>query len=591
MFPFDVLYTLFDALTDPIQRPLLLRALGSIWLGWALYGLTFTGVGLWVRRIFGAAPATAFDLLTAFWVGWAAYVGILQLWHFAAPIAPLIGWLLFALGMTGIVFHARTLWPILRAATSRYPLVWGLFALAAVLFGNSAMGAPSIADFALYHQQVILWNLESPIVAGLGNLHGRFAFNNSSFLYAALVDVWPLTGVGNHIAASLHIMALLALGLWGLARVIQRELLPETLFAALILPIVAWAATQNEYLRTPDSDLIPIVLAPVMGVMLLRLLGKRAPHPQAETLLMVALACGGVVSKLSFAAYGGLAILLALWASRGLTRWRWAVGVAFGGVIIGAWLVRGVILSGYPLYPSTLIAFPVDWRVACEAANAEAAWVYSWARNPGQPYQDVLGNWRWFPAWVTRVLRRDFEVFTPLLLAGLALALGIFWRRGMINGAAHRPPPTNAVILYLIAPIGALIFWFVTAPDVRFAGSLFWMLANGLLALVLTDVACTSPQAVRAGVIVLALVLTYDRRIEFDAYPPAPETGFYSAPMPELEARTTNSGLTVYIPTDNQSCYRAELPCTPHYDENLSLRVTGELSGGFRVENTPLECR
>src|SRR3970282_253738 len=49
-----------------------------------------------------------------------------------------------------------------------------------------------------------------------------------------------------------------------------------------------------------------------------------------------------------------------------------AVALAMSGVLMGTWLARGVVLSGYPLYPATALGFPVDWRVPAEQAAAES---------------------------------------------------------------------------------------------------------------------------------------------------------------------------------------------------------------------------
>jgi hypothetical protein len=43
-------------------------------------------------------------------------------------------------------------------------------------------------DTGLYHLQTFLWNSQFPITPGLGNLHGRLAFNSTLFVIAPLDD-------------------------------------------------------------------------------------------------------------------------------------------------------------------------------------------------------------------------------------------------------------------------------------------------------------------------------------------------------------------------------------------------------------------
>src|SRR5262249_3841379 len=64
-------------------------------------------------------------------------------------------------------------------------------------------------DSGMYHIPAMDWAKGFPIVPGLGNLHGRLAFNCSSLLYAAMVDVGPWSGRSNHIVNGLFLFALL----------------------------------------------------------------------------------------------------------------------------------------------------------------------------------------------------------------------------------------------------------------------------------------------------------------------------------------------------------------------------------------------
>ena len=63
-----------------------------------------------------------------------------------------------------------------------------------------------------------------------------------------------------------------------------------------------------------------------------------------------------------------------------------------------SWVGRGVILSGYPAYPSRIGALPVDWRVPTEQAEADVAWIRYYAcnglvANPS-PNEHALWQWR-----------------------------------------------------------------------------------------------------------------------------------------------------------------------------------------------------
>jgi hypothetical protein len=75
-------------------------------------------------------------------------------------------------------------------------------------------------DDGLYYLQTFLWNHEFPVVAGLGNLHGRLAFNQILFLIAPLVDRLEIGWIAN-----LLVVTFVMLSLW--ARLRQIDLPPR----------------------------------------------------------------------------------------------------------------------------------------------------------------------------------------------------------------------------------------------------------------------------------------------------------------------------------------------------------------------------
>jgi hypothetical protein len=81
-----------------------------------------------------------------------------------------------------------------------------LLAVGLVLARLALRGAGN-GDSGLYHEPLIRWSLEYPIVTGLGNLHVRFAFNQSYFLYAAMLGVGPLANLSAHLANGLFMLA------------------------------------------------------------------------------------------------------------------------------------------------------------------------------------------------------------------------------------------------------------------------------------------------------------------------------------------------------------------------------------------------
>src|SRR5262249_31531005 len=154
---------------------------------------------------------------------------------------------------------------------------------------------------------------------------------------------------------------------------------------------------------------------------------------------------------------------------RGSLDRSWAIALAFVAVAGALLTARSVVLSGYPLYPSTqLDVFVVDWKIPAAVADAEAVVIRAWARgihavDPPETFADAAAYpiSRWLPVWVEHWPTLD-RFFLPML----ATSLGLFpialacrpLRRFQENG--NRP----ALVLLAAVAVPASVFWFWQAP-------------------------------------------------------------------------------------------------------------------------------
>lgn len=557
----------------------------TVLLAWLLFGAMFAGTGAGVRRMFGASSSSVFDWLVNVWVGWSAALALLQVWHLALPVNAVAFWGLLALGLGGLAWERESLAALLRRLWMRPALPYALLTGALlVLLANSATG-PSVGnDYALYHEQVVMWSNAHAIVPGLANLHGRFGFNNAVFLYVALTNTTPFGAIGSHIAGSFLIVNVLLLTAYSVRRLLRGERAPSVLFGVLMLPIVSHTAA-TFHLRTPTNDLPPIVLGMVAGVLVWRLIEGRGTVFTALAVVMMTGA--GAVSKLSYAGLGAAAALLAyalivVRARRVPVRLTVWAG-AFAALIVGVWLLRGVLLSGYPLYPTTAFAADVDWRVSCAAAQTDAEGVYVFSRYAlGDDGAFITAGWGWLPTWALWVLQDRFNVVLPL---AIFLVCFVGWLV-----LVHRPARD---LLFLLVPVTALVFWFIAAPNPRFAVSSFWLLANGAVVLVLRSLVEENRRAVAVIALGLALILSAPQWRTFTVY----GGGFHAPPPVDVAPLATDSGLVVNVPVtrlgDNpyadDRCFAAPLPCTPYFNAALRLRVPGDIGGGF-VDAAAVPC-
>jgi hypothetical protein len=576
---------------------------------WLVLMLVFVGLGGGLRRLYGLEDWTAADVFTAFWLGWGSSLALLMSWNFLWPV----GWpaLLFlgGLGMLGLLANAGSLGRLLRACFVS-PARWSLFLLLLSVITSygalQALAEVKVGDTGLYHLSSVRWAQAFAVVPGLGNLHGRLAFNQSFFLYGALVDSGPWRGNGQHVAGGLLWVVYAAQGGMSLLALFTatRPAWNVHAFRVLLFPGPFLYFLRHPAVSSFSPNLAVTLLGCILAAELAETLFEECSEGERSDFRLFTLAllmCAGVSVKLSFAAFGGACFLTALAARVGRTGLRaslqrrrlWLWVCVSAAVILGLWMARGVVLSGYIAFPSTLGGFPVEWRMPAGEAAEMARVIASWARAPGKPPSEVLGQWAWFVPWLQRVS-------VPLLVTPLAVfvlaSAGALWLR--LHRAAAARASVRPWLLLAPAVVGAL-FWFVTAPDFRFAGPLFWILAAAALTLCLRELGLprTGPGRLVGAAVVVALalmaiaghdlMLRSTRGVVREALHRAKtQPGLPPLPRADWTEFVTRSGLILYVPVSGDQCWDAPLPCTPYPSPDLRLRRPGDLSGGFMPESS-----
>jgi hypothetical protein len=569
---------------------------------WIAFGLLSVLVGLGLRaRLFDTATDDAQGWLAAFWTGWCALVAFLQLFHLVHRIDVFALVSVVALALIGAWLGrndiARTL---RRGARGRV----GLVIITTVGAGWLALQAsrwPGNYDTGLYHIHAIKWNNACPIVPGLGNFYFRLAYNNSSFLFAALMQVAP-PHEAVHLASGLLVLALLFQLLIAGRELIRRPdelsimslatlaMAPAIMLQVLepTIPVPDWSPSWNPYppsnLSSPTPDLVVyalgIALTPHTIALLWRQLDGKERARDAALLTVIAMACVGVTVKLSFAVFAGLMLAISLFAWWRDTRDGKALArmarllVLFGALSVGVWLLRGIILSGYFAYPDyKLGSLPVPWRVPVRVASRDYIGMQCWARNPGD-CTGAIGNWRWIEQWFDRELFSYWRrLGLPLSLAGCGLLLAILTS----FGAPRRARPWQTWLI-LLPPVAASVFCFVTMPLGRYLGSTLWCLVGGTVALSLAHL---DRRGAATGVALLALLLSLDsvRMAQ------KPVTGLEVAPHRDGSPYRTDSGLWISaMPNTGTQVWDADLLTTPSPLPSLRQRVVGELCKGFEAD-------
>lgn len=547
-----------------------------VWLEATLVSFAFGCATLAVlRRAIGALPGTTETSVTCL-VGMAAVMSLTSIVSLFVPIAAGANAALLPASVALVVALRHERARALAGLANLRPAQLLAAAIVVLAVLERATTEATNYDTGYYHAQSVRWLQSFAAVPGLGNLHANLAFNSGWFvveaLFGAAVAPWGTTLVLAAWCSACTAFFLLR----RLFEAGRADADTTALAGALLLPVGFLLMTK--WYSSPSPDLPSALLAWVAVLVALRLAdGGRLLEPSAAAVAVVVLSTCAVVVKLSAAPVALLPLLLI--RLNLFTRPRYAAALAATvAAIVLPFCARNLVLSGDFIYPLPFVdPFWFDWQMPEDNVVRITALVLSWARQPHRPPLEVLGGSPavWLGDWIVH-MRLSAKVF---LLTTLCLGLWHLprvWRRWRHDGLRQ----SDAVYGTVFAGVG---YWFLMAPDPRFAWP-FLPLAAALL------VARTvRPLATRRARVLQALVLAFLVQQFVRIYVPPPSLAdlqnrlWRPLPYPRVATRPVAiGGGAVLVPLKGNQCWDEPLPCAPAAAAGLELRGPS-LADGFRI--------
>lgn len=437
-----------------------------------------------------------------------------------------------------------------------------------IFFLIAAVQKISLWDTELYHSQSIKWIRCYSVIPGLGNIHGRFAFNSMFFVISGLftfefgdVVIYPLNSL-------LFLLITSKLGVL-LFRSIAKEDLFKTAFYLLLL--VGSVYLLINYINTPSPDITCAILT-IYAIVSLFNLQNEVQVSKSFVILMSLLIVSCMVYKLSYA-FALLLLIPLFLKSKPLQSF---MIISISGLLIGIpYLIRNYYLSGYILFPYPSIdIFTVDWKVPVQQVLVEKLWIESWARIPGIPYQEVLGLklTEWFMPWLKSLNGFDKVILFCNLFLIFPLIMNLRRKQYII-----------ALIIGTI--IINLVFWFIKAPDPRFIHGFsiagFAFVVSYLIQIILNKQKWLFQLGNYLGFGLVILI-----SIRFLSLPiniaKNPNWIIAPAPMDKPEIQNYEKSFHYSVSLSGERCFNEGIPCVPYPLENVILRGD-DLSDGFKV--------
>ena len=543
--------------------------------------LACSGLG----QLFQAAyhPDQTLNAVDASWLGFLVAITVLAALQVVfRPHVGILG-LLCATGLVGRIIVWRRSWVAAGKVSLR---AWHILLVPIALATSiQIMKTPAVYDAGLYYVQTIKWLSEYPLVAGLGALDARLGSNQAWFLLPAWLNTIPGFDSGLRISA----VVVLVLGMSVILRADFQLQRGQIVVKALLLLVLLINTLK---LSSSSPDIVINTLEVVLLTYGMRLLvGEPLDKINCTELYLPTLACVGLLclvktSGLLFAVtYFGVFV----WTQKHSIDRR-LVAVAASMLFLAGitHAIRGYLLNGAPLFPSTILRLDVlPWSLDSHVFSQFAGEVKAWARLPGENYRSALQGSAWVVEWVSAP-RNIVRVLIPLSLSLLLLALPL------LLGGSRNVGVTRLYGLVLPFLVG-VISSFILAPDARFMGPLIWLLfvlslvinlhifsdeffsfADGFLVLLQKHEHFISVFLVAFVMTAMALGSESKfRAIDARTIESILAKGYQPLPSVDFDTVVTQSGLRVNVPVLGDQCWDVPTPCSAGPNLNLQLIGTG----------------
>lgn len=325
--------------------------------------------------------------------------------------------------------------------------------------------SPGQYDTGLYHAQAIRWVEDYGVVPGLGNLHMRLAYNSAFMPLQALFSLGWIAGQSLHTLNGFFCLAALVyvfstVRLWG-----EKSLQ----ISDLLKCVMAVHVVQKAYdISSSGTDIEAMLLILYIFIKWSEFRENRWKDGALYGWLCLVSVYAATV-KLSAACVAVLAFYpLYLFVKKKNGRAVLA-HVAAGLAILAPWLIRNVLISGYLVYPyAGLDLFHPDWKMDKAVLAQDSLDIRMFARGirSAAEYDDSLIGWapRWF-------LSQGTGERIAIVVGAVCIPMAVYLLVKSLRQKAY------GLTALLFAAAVNLIFWFFSAPHMRYGGPYIYVLA------------------------------------------------------------------------------------------------------------------
>lgn len=535
------------------------------------FSFGFAGISLIKKRFDLNVELIPFDIICLFGL---SVLGILvSIGSIFIPISFYSSFFVYTFSFAIVVYHKNSIYIYFKDLWSRvldadniipFIAIIGLFFIGL----SFSAGKPNNYDTGLYHAQMIIWGESYPAIFGLGNLHGRFAFNSHYFLLESLYQLSELKqGIFYSLNGLLYTMLLIRSFFSSFSSFKNNDLEGAIFYALITLGTLLFG---SYVASSAGNDLVIFVLSFYTMIAVFKFQNYKNNF---QFVFLTTLCFYGITVKLSFVPF--IILPMGIMFSY-FDRKKMYFFFLSGLLCLLPFFIRNVILSGYLLYPfEALDLFSFDWKIPIESVRLESRLIKCWARQANVDC-DIVMTWT-FEEWVKRWwYQKTITQQVVIALNGPSFLLYPLMILTKYRGNTSR-------VFLLLALLSSILFWFIMAPNFRFAFGLLILNASLTLAICLSFF-----QNKRIVFFGLASILVYFiYSIPAHIYSNEYVIKILTEPirLAETEVKIIPGvGFDLFRPMEGDQCFGATLPCTPRPKKDLALRGPS-IEDGFRIDN------
>ncbi len=290
-----------------------------------------------------------------------------------------------------------------------------------------------VHDTKLYHAQSIRWIEEYGIVPGQGVVNSRFSYNSSVFSLAALYSLKFVFGQSMH-AMSGWFAFLLSVTTLDIIKGVKKFRFSDFANVAAIY----YLTLITDEVLAPSSDYATMCVLFFLVIKWLRLLEQ--PKEEQQT-APYGLLCVLGVYALTLKLTAGLILLLLIKPAYRLLKekqWKQILCYLLLGILTAApWLIRGVLISGWLLYPfPALDLFDLPWKQKTEWVKTDVGAIKTWGRGVNNSVLAAQPIWEWYGTWFKTLSLMEKGIALvdiAALVSFVGAAIAVFLRKNWEN--------------------------------------------------------------------------------------------------------------------------------------------------------------